>query len=229
MKINDTGANADSSVIYYYRVIPFVSNRSGLNSGNTIDTTFYGLRISSDFKAWMEIKTGGTSTGSGEERINYFNFKEGSNGNYYPDENHTQYPANQFGGSITPDIAVAYSEDYDSLHYKSLLDKYSRIDMVFTVYSSGSPMEITYTWRKTGSDPDDNVLTRDGRYDNTNVNDKLLFYIPAGNFFAVIQAMTGSADISISDMYGRFHYKDHLGYDHVDEAFATYIPDIDGN
>lgn len=240
IKYNDT--TADNSKVYYYRVIPFVCNKANVDTGKLSEGTFYGLRITDECTPYYEIRTSGsgTSIGSGEDVVvQYANFKEG-NSNYYPNPSRTSFPTNSNGSYIMPDIAIAYSEiaeDYYKYnpskgmpYYNRLLNKYSRIEFHFSMSVVGaSSREYVYTWRREGFNPDDTLITRDARYDNSGGNheNELLFYCPSGTFWQAIQQQTGTSGLLINDMYGRFYYKDSLGHDKIEDIWFTLIPDLD--
>lgn len=227
--INDT--TAESSTEYVYRIIPFVCNRANVTTSTLSDTTFYGLKINSDCKAWYEKEIGGVSSGEGAQ-VQFFNWKEGSNGSYYPNDKNTAFPPR----ISTPDIAIAYSETTEDYYaqnsangmpyYNRLLNKYYKIEFVFNVVvNGGSSMEYIFTWLRSGTDPDINKITRDSRYDNTGgYQNELLFYVPVNQFWMAISSMVGSNYIEVEDMYANFYYVDYLGYNRMETTWSTYIP-----
>ena len=239
IKYNDT--TADNSKVYYYRVIPFVCNKANVDTGKLSEGTFYGLRITDDCTPYYEIRTSGsgTSIGSGDDAVvQYANFKDVAHGEYYPNPARTSFAMYL----PTPDIAIAYSEiaeDYYKYnpskgmpYYNRLLNKYSRIEFHFSVYrfSSGGATEFIYTWRREGFNPDDTQITRDARFDNSGGDreNELLFYCAQHTFWDAIKTQFGGdSGLQISDMFGRFYFKDSLGHDKIEDIWFTEIPDLD--
>lgn len=234
IQISKDDTSIDATKDYYYRIIPFVSNKASISETTLTDAIIYGLKINSDCPAIYEKATTAQPSQS-EATVQYFNIKSGENGAFYPDPKNTAYPT----GISTPDLVIAYSEIPESgyiktnlnnlSYFNSLLNKYYRIEFHVSVLITGGnvrSMEYVFTWLRSGTDPDINPITRDTRFDNTGGREsELLFYVPAGKFWLYLAKLTGSNSIELQDMYGRFYYIDSLGYNKFEDTWATYIPD----
>lgn len=212
VSVNDTGASQTAE--YVYRIIPFVCNKANLTSSNLSGTTFYGIGMTKEYAGWMEIKSGAVQ--GGEVTVNYFNWKESVNGNYYP------VPGNKtLESPITTGkaILIAYSETADLGIGKTLWDKYSRVDFTFEVVNTETWVHTfeTYTWIKSGGTDGNGALVKDPKH-NGSATDRMLFYINNDSM------LTYPREVSLA--YGDFYWTDDLGYARTDRVDADYIPDL---
>lgn len=214
--INDTSAS--QSAEYVYRVIPFVCNKSGLTSAKLVDTTFYGIGIISDYVGWIEVKSGAVQ--GVEVRVNYFNWKDANNGNYYPIPGASLSGGTRLASPITTGkaILIAYSETANLGTGKTLWDKYTRVDFTFDVYNNdtGTSSDRVYTWASNGSSMGNSAMRKDPNH-NGSVADRMLFYIADDSM------ITWPNEVYLA--YADFYWTDDLGYQRVDHVDAAYIGD----
>lgn len=240
LSIEDT--EADNTQTYYYRIIPFVSNRAGLTKDTLSDTSFYSLKINGDCPSWITKKTagGGTTQDPNGADVQFFNWKDLSGGEYYPypGRDDLKWPSYV----LSPDLLIVYSEiseerymkkNHSDLTYNnSLLNKYHRIEFHFTINAQGKPTtEYVYTWLRDDQpyDPDINVIPRDSQRDNIgNFENDLFFYIPQNQFWMQLQSQMGGSLITVSEMFGRFYFQDQYG-EHFEDHFSDNILDSQEN
>lgn len=212
VSVNDTGASQTTS--YVYRIIPFVCDKAGLTSSKLSGTTFYGLGMTEEYAGWLEIKSG--SVPGVDVRVNYFNWKDSNNGNYYP------VPGNKtLASPITTGkaILIAYSETANLGTGKTLWDKYNRVDFTFEVVNVETWVHTfeTYTWQKSGGTAGNGALVKDPNH-NGSATDRMLFYINNDKM------LTYPKEVSLA--YADFYWTDDLGYARTDRVDADYIPDL---
>lgn len=204
----------------YYRVIPFITNKSGVSStadisSAFIDSTCYGVRIDDSCGSVFTLRAGDSSSGGGSQAQNYiFNWKEGNNGNYYPVPGNNSYI--YVSGSDGPGIAIYFQTKYylEVDGSSTLAAALNRVDMILPYRDSdGNNVESVFTWSPSGNvyDPDNDTLYRETKFGDA---DKLFFYLKPDQSTPIL-------NLGLDDIIGRFYWSNGV----TEELFATYIPD----
>lgn len=207
----------------YYRVIPFITNKSGVSStadisSAFIDSTCYGVRIDDSCGSVFTVTAGGSSSGGGSQTQNYiFNWKEGNNGYYYPVPGNNSYT--YVSGSDGPGIAIYFQTKYylEVDGSSTLAAALNRVDMILPYRDSdGNNVESVFTWSPSGNvyDPDNDTLYRETKFGDA---DKLFFYIKPYQSTPIL-------NLGLDEIIGRFYWSNGV----TEELFATYIPDSAG-
>lgn len=205
----------------YYRIIPFITNKSGVSSTSDIssafiDSTCYGVRIDDSCESVFTVTAGGSSSGGGSQIQNYiFNWKEGNNDYYYPVPGNNSYTYDS--GSDGPGIAIYFQTKYylEVAGSSTLAAALDRVDMILPYRDSdGNNLESVFTWSPSGDvyDPDNDTLYRETKFGDA---DKLFFYLKPAQSTPIL-------NLGLDDIIGRFYWRDGV----TEELFATYIPDL---
>lgn len=208
----------DSGNDYYYRIIPFITDKSGVSStadvgASFIDSTCYGARIDDSCGSVFTVQSGGSTSGGSGIQNYTFTWKEGNNGSYYPVPGDNSFT--YIYGSDGPGIAIYFSEStwYKQLGYTTLKAALNRVDMILPYTdASGKKVEGVFTWSPSGSTYGNGTLYRESKYDG--YVDKLFFYIKPAQSTPIL-------NLGLDDILGRFYWKDGT----TEDLFATYIPD----
>ncbi len=210
-------AEADRTVEYVYRVIPFVCGKPGVTASTLTDMVSYGIRIDDTCQPWMELHTAGVSSGT-SPGYNYLLWADVSSRTLYP------VPGEDIAVPAMSLVGIAYEATWwrSQTSHSALREVFYRIDFEFTCYhrQTGERFVDTYTWTPSGQTMGNGTILRDTRFDYTiGREDLMLFHI---NNFA--PWASGSA-YEVSDLLVRFYYYDSYGNPVFDDVFATFVPD----
>ena len=210
--ITDEDTPPGSTETYYYRIIPFVCDRANVTSA--ADTTFYSIRMSDEYPGMYTLKAGDSATGGGV-RDYILLWADVASSRRYPMPNDTEVSITP--STYHPDVAVTFRARPEGKGAGPLKDQYSRVEMTFSRYVGGVPEQTTYTWRRNGASPDDNVLKRDTQKDNVGgFEDYLFFTIDSASF------LQNMLDLSEIEMTADFYYNDGTA-DYG--LWGTFIPE----
>lgn len=213
---DDIPPNA-SSTTYYYRVIPFVCNNPNITSA--LDTDFYSIHMCDEYPGIYNLKVGDSASGGGVKEYYFVWTEPNITGNKFPTPDGKEVYITP--STYHPGIVATFKARPSGWGTTPLKDLYSRVDFNFSYWANGKHELIIYTWRKSGAQPDDNVLTRETSKDNVGgYEDYLFFSVDSASANKMLNAVS---DPSLIEITADFYYANSSYVDYG--LWCTWLPD----